>query len=192
MDPATPLTRLEYQISQQFAAMNANLEHIMQRLGIPLQQQPLPVQSWHQKSTSPAPPAPQKAQRQKDKQPLQQQSTQHSTPPAPQEAQKEVEQVKMQPLYQATVEDDTESTTKHGSSMPDSKSILSSMPCLCAARSSGDSAACLSNALLASFLTSFFGDFLTSFFALASFLAWHGLLPGYIECMEGMEATGQG
>ena len=123
---------------------------------------------------------------------------QHSTPPAPREAQKEVEQAKRQPLHQATVEDDTESTTKHGSTMPDSKNTLSSMPCLCATRSSGDSAACLSITLfkhascLASFLTSFFGDFLNSFVALASFLAWHGLLPGYIECTEGMEATGQG
>ena len=119
---------------------------------------PLPVQSWYQ-----------------------------PTPPAPQEAQKEVEQVKKQPLHQATVEDDTESTmestTKHGSGMAVNTSTLSTIPRLCAARSSGNSAACPSN-LLASSLASFFGDFLTSFFALTSF--------GYIECMEGMEATGQG
>ena len=100
----------------------------------------------------------------------------------------------LQPVHQATVEDMEDD-------MPDSKSTLSSMPCLYATRFSGDSAACFSNArlfarrasclasFLTSFLTSFFGDFLTSFFALASFLAWHGLLPGYIECME---AIGQG
>lgn len=116
------------------------------------------------------------------------QSTQYSTPPTPQEAQKEVEQVKKQLLYQATVEEDTESTTesttKHGSSIPDSKSTLPTIPRLCATRSSGDSAARLSNAaFLASFLASFFGDLLTSFFGSASRF-------GYIECMEGMEVTG--
>ena len=105
---------------------------------------------------------------------------QHCTPPAPQEAQKEVEQVKKIALHQATVEEDTEITVEkkteqqHGSTKPDSKSTLSSMPCLCTIRSSGDSAACLSMA----------------YSAYAAFLAWHGLLPGYIEYSEGMEATG--
>ena len=94
------------------------------------------------------------------------------------------------------MEDNTEISAESltGSTMPDSKSTLSSMLCLCATQSSGDLAACTSKALFVAYqhtsLTSFFGDFLTSFFALASFLAWHGLLPGYIECMEGMEATG--
>ena len=110
------------------------------------------------------------------------QATQQSTPPtqpAPQEAQKEEDK---QPLYQATVEDDTEITAEkkteqqHGSSMPDSKSTLSSMPRLRATSASRDPAACLS---------AFFGFLPTSFFALASLL-------GYIRCMEGMEATGQG
>ena len=103
------------------------------------------------------------------------------TPPTPQEAQKEVEQEKdKQPLYQATVEDDTEITgekkteQQHGSSMPDSKSTLSSMPRLRATSASRDPAACLS---------AFFGFLPTSFFALASLL-------GYIRCMEGMEAIG--
>ena len=117
------------------------------------------------------------------------------TQPAPQEAQKEEDQQPLQPLYQATVEDDTENTAESitGSTIPDSKSTLSSMPCLCATRSPGDSAACFSNArlfarrasCLASFLTSLFGNYLTSFFGFASPL-------GYIRCMEGMEATGQG
>ena len=64
------------------------------------------------------------------------------TPPAPQNAQKEEDE---QLLQQATVDDITESTTKHDSSMPDSKSTLSTIPHLYTARSSGDSAACLSN-----------------------------------------------
>ena len=114
----------------------------------------------------------------------QQHSTQRSNPPAPQEAQKEVEQVKKQPLYKATVEDNTESTTesttKQGSSIAVNKSTLSTIPRLHAARSSRNSAACPSN-----LVASFFGDFLTSFFGSASLL-------GYIECIEGIEATGQG
>ena len=119
-------------------------------------------------------------------------ATQQSTPPAPQEAHKdeandkenaEITAEKQAPLYQATVEDITESTmestTKDDNSMAVSKSTLSTFPRLCTTRSSGDSAACLSNArLLACQYT--------------MFLAWHGLLPGYIEYSEGMEATGQG
>ena len=56
---------------------------------------------------------------------------QHSTPPAPQEAQKEEDKQPLQPLHQPTVEDDTESTAEnkseqqHGSTMPDSRSTLS-------------------------------------------------------------------
>ena len=65
-----------------------------------------------------------------------------STPPAPQKTQKEKDE---QLLQQATVKSTTKSTTKHGSSMPDSKSTLSAIPRLCTVRSSGDSAACLSN-----------------------------------------------
>ena len=66
------------------------------------------------------------------------------TPSAPQETQKEEDE---QLLYQATVKDIVESITKHGSSMSDSQSILSTISRLCIARSSGDSAACLSKAL---------------------------------------------
>ena len=117
-------------------------------------------------------------------------STQHSIPPAPQEAQKEetndeenaeitAEKQAPRPLYQATVEDDIESTTKQGNSMPDNKSTLSSIPRLCTTPSSGDSAARLSTAPLLACQH-------------AIFLAWHGLLPGCIEYSKGIEATGQG
>ena len=108
----------------------------------------------------------------------------HSTPPTPQEAQKEeannkantkitTEKHEQQPLYQATVEDDTE----HGNSILNSKSTLSSFPYLCTAPASRDPAVYLSKALFASSLTSLFSS--ASRF-------------GYIECMEGMEATGEG
>ena len=91
-----------------------------------------------------------------------------STPSAPQEAQKEkdeqLQKQEQQPLYQATVESTTESTTKH----PDRKSTISAIPRLCTVRSSGDSAACLSNALLLAYL------------------------PDYIKHPKDIEATGQG
>ena len=112
------------------------------------------------------------------------QATQHSTPPtlpAPQEAQKEEDE---QPLYQATMEDIAESTTEKeteqqdGSTKPDNKSTVSTIPRLRTAPASRDPAACLSIALFA--------------YRYTAFLAWHGLLPGYIEHSEGMEATGQG
>ena len=101
-----------------------------------------------------------------------------STPPAPQESQKEENE---QLLQQATVEDITESITKHGSSMPDSQSTLSTIPRLHTARSSGDSAACLSKALLLvcqhiMFLNTLLGN----------------TLLGYIEHSKGIEAIGQG
>ena len=96
------------------------------------------------------------------------------------DAENTAEKQEQQPLYQATVEDitesTTESTTKHGSSMADSKSTLSTIPRLCTARSSGDSAACLSNALLLACQHTMFLN----------------TLPGYIEHSEGIEATGQG
>ena len=127
-----------------------------------------------------------------------QQSTQEatdSTPPAPQEAKKEEDK---KPLYQATVEDVTESTaeketeqqygsSKLSSDKPDSKTTLSTIPRLCTARSFGDPAVCLSNAFFA--------------YLNAPHLAYqHALILGlmlttplgYIECTEGMEATGQG
>ena len=113
-------------------------------------------------------------------------STQQSTPrapPAPQEAQKEEEKEKEQPLYQATVEDITESTTesatKHSSSMPDSKSTLSTIPHPCTIPTSGDSAACLSNARFCAYQH-------------ALLLSLLNTPLGYIEHSEGMEATGQG
>ena len=101
-----------------------------------------------------------------------------STPSTPQEAQKEEDE---QLLQQATVEDITESTTKHGSSISDSQSTLSTIPRLHSARSSGDSAACLSKALLLvcqhiMFLNTLLGN----------------TLLGYIEHSKGIEATGQG
>ena len=124
------------------------------------------------------------------------QATQQSTPPAPQEANdeenaditaEEQEQEPRQQLpYQATVEnaeDDAESTeekqTKHqygssklSSDKPDSKTALSTIPRLC------DPATRLIGALLA--------------YQHAMLLAWHDSQFGYIRCMEGMEATGQG
>ena len=84
-----------------------------------------------------------------------------STPSAPQETQKEEDE---QLLQQVTVENITESTTKH----PDSKSTLSIISRLCTARSAGDSAACLSNALLLA------------------------CLLGYIEHSKDIKAIGQG
>ena len=86
------------------------------------------------------------------------------TPPAPQETQKEKD---IQLLQQATVESTTESTTKHCSSVPDSKSTISTIPRLCTARSFGDLAA-YDNALLLAYLF------------------------GYIRHSEGLKATGQG
>ena len=118
---------------------------------------------------------------------------QHSTPPAPHEAPKEeanseenteitAEKKEQKPLYQATVEDDTESiiesTTKHGNSMPVGKSTLSTIPRLCTTLSSGDQAARLTNALLSAYQH-----------AMSLILASQ---LGYIRCMEGMEATGEG
>ena len=63
-------------------------------------------------------------------------------------------------------------------SKPDNTSTLSTIPRLCTKLFSGDPTACLSIALFAC--------------QLASFLVWHGLLPGYIEYSEGMKAIGQG
>ena len=104
-----------------------------------------------------------------------------STPSAPQEAQKEEneqpQKQEQQPLYQATVESTTESITKH-SSMPDSKSTISTIPRLCTVRSSGDSAACFSNAILLAYLPGY---------TLPGYT-----LPGYIEHLKGLKATGQG
>ena len=100
-----------------------------------------------------------------------------STPPTPQKAQKEEDEQLQKQEQQATVESTTESTTKHGS-MPDSKSIISTIPHLCTARFSGDSAACLSNLACQHIM------FLNT-------LLGYTLL-GYIEHSEGLEATGQG
>ena len=125
------------------------------------------------------------------------QATQHSTPPAPQEAyeeeanlkanaeitaEKQEQEPRQRPLYQATVEDDTE----HGNSILDTKSILSSFSCLCTTSFSGDSAACLSDVLSA------YQHALNLACQHTMFQAWHGPLLGYIRCMEGMEATGEG
>ena len=68
-------------------------------------------------------PAPQEAQKQKDKQLLQQITVKNTT-----------EKQEQQPLYQA------KSITKHGSSMPNSKSTLFIIPRLCTVRSSEDNA----------------------------------------------------
>ena len=85
-----------------------------------------------------------------------------------------VEKQVQKPLYQATVEDDTEDDN----SMLDNKSTLSTKARLCTAPASRDPAACLSKALL-----------FASQHALILTLAYHF---GYIRCMEGMEATGEG
>ena len=130
------------------------------------------------------------------------QTTQQSTPPAPERqsgqsikkpvAQKEEEQEKEQPLHQATVEDITEDIAEStaekkieqhntATSKPDSDSTLSTIPRLCTTPVSRDPAAYLSNTLHLACQH-------------AAFLAClrHGFLPGYIEWIEGMEATGQG
>ena len=96
-----------------------------------------------------------------------------STPSAPQEAQKEEDEQLLQQAFvkkdaENTVESITESTMKH-----DSKSNFSTIPRLCIARSSGDSAACPSNTLLLARLLGY-----TQF--------------GYIRHSEGIEKTGQG
>ena len=92
------------------------------------------------------------------------------------------EKQEQEPLYQATVEDDTEttakSTTKHGNSMLATKSTLSTISRLCTTSFSGDSAACLSSAFL-----------IATQHAMSLILTSQ---IGYIRCMEGMEATGQG
>ena len=116
------------------------------------------------------------------------QAIQQSIPPTPHD-QKEEEKVNQEPLYQATVEDaedDTETTpesTNHGNSMltgsksHDSKQLLRKW-----APHTGLLATLLTT-FLATSLTSFFGSYLASFSA-SQF--------GYIECMEGMEAAGEG
>ena len=86
-----------------------------------------------------------------------------STPPAPQKAQKEEDE---QLLQQATAKSTTESI---------SKSTLSTIPRLCTIRSSGDSAACLSNLACQHINT----------------LLDYTLLD-YIGHSKGIEATGQG
>ena len=114
-----------------------------------------------------------------------------STSPAPQEAQKEedeqLQKQEQQPLQQATVENTTESITesitKHGSSIPDRKSTLSAIPRLCTVRSSEDSATRPSNALR---LACQHINTLLGYTLLGS------NLPGYIEHLKGLEATGQG
>ena len=113
--------------------------------------------------------------------------TQQSIPPAPQAKKEEVKETRPQLLYQATVEDAEDNaekeskqqygSSKHGSTKPDSKSTLSSMPCLCTTRSSGNSAAFLSKALR---------------FATHHALTLVGTPLGYIRCSEGMEPTGEG
>ena len=125
------------------------------------------------------------------------QVAQQSTPPASERqsaqsitkpiAQKEKEQ-EPQSLHQATVEDIAESTAEKQigqhdivTSKPDNNSTLSTIPRPDDTPFSGDPAACLSNALL-------FACQHTAFLACLR----HGFLPGYIEWIEGMEATGQG
>ena len=142
---------------QQLADLHATFQATLQQLAT-------------QQSTPPTPPAPQETRKEEDEQLLQQAIVKE-------DVENTAEKQEQQPLYQATfTESTTGSTTKHGSSMPDSKSTLSTIPRLCTARSSGDSAACLSNALL---LACQHTMFLTT-------------LPGYIEHSEGIEATGQG
>ena len=103
-----------------------------------------------------------------------------STPPAPQEAQKEENE---QLLQQATVDDITESTTesitKHGS-MPNCKSTLSTISRLCTVRSSGDSAAYLSNLACQHINT------------LLNYTLLDYTLLDYIGHSKGLKATGQG
>ena len=134
-----------------------------------------------------------------------QSAIQQSTPPAPQEAQEEeailegnaeitAEKQEQKPLYQATVDDVTESTVeketqqqRDGNSMLNSKSTRSEIPRLCTTPASRDQAACLSNTLLSAYQHA-----LNLACQHTIFQAWHGPLLGYIRCMEGMEATGQG
>ena len=119
--------------------------------------------------------------------PLPQLWCEHFIPPTPQ-AKKE-EDSRPQPRYQATVEDaeddaeTTPETTNYGSTKPESKSALSSMPW-----SSRNSAACLSHA---TFQTSLFGFFFGSSLT-SSFGSLFGFLLSYVRCAEGIEALGQG
>ena len=122
---------------------------------------------------------------------MEQQSTPQSTLPAPHEAQKEEEKEKKQPLYQATVEDITETTAESNlEGVPGNTSLLPTIPCLRTAPACRDPAAYPS-----AFLASFFGSSLATFLA-SSFTSFFGnflaSLLGYIRCMEGIEATGQG
>ena len=71
-----------------------------------------------------------------------------------------------------------ECTTKHGNSMLTTKSTLSTIPRLCTTPTSRDSAARLTNALLSAYQH-----------AMSLILASQ---LGYIRCIEGMEATGEG
>ena len=93
-------------------------------------------------------PAPQETQKEEDEQLLQLAIAENTT-----------EKQEHQPLYQATV-----------------KSILSTIPRRCTARSSRDSAACLSNALLLA----------------CQHVMFLNTLLDYIEHSKGLEATGQG
>ena len=67
--------------------LTQTMERFIETFGISLQ--PLPVQPQPLPLQHSAPPTPQEARKDEDKQPPQQQSAQHSTPPTPQEAQKE-------------------------------------------------------------------------------------------------------
>ena len=94
-----------------------------------------------------------------------------STPPAPQEAPKEEDK---KPLYQATVEDVTESTAETESQQQHGSSKLSTDD----TPISGDSAACLSNAL-----------FFATQHALILML---NTIFGHIQHSQSMEARGEG
>ena len=79
-----------------------------------------------------------------------------STSPAPQGTQKEEnEQLLQQTIVKENImQSTTKSITKHDSSIVDSKSTLSTIPRLCIARSSGDSAI-YGNALLLAYLLNY-------------------------------------
>ena len=142
MDPATAMSGFTAEREAAFLAM------MQEMLKEPRKQLPPLPQSWCEQFILPTP----QAKKEEDSRP--------------------------QPRYQATVEDaedcveTTPETTNYGSTKPDSKSTLSSMPCPCTTRSSGKSAACLSRA---TFLASLFGFFLGSSL-ISSFGSLLGLL----------------
>ncbi|KAM0795455.1 hypothetical protein BDR22DRAFT_591499 [Usnea florida] len=140
--------------NQQLATLQASIQANLQQLGTQAKQSTLP--------------APQETKKEQAKEEENAEIT----------AEKQEQGPRQQSLYQASVENDTESVTKHGNGMPDSKITLSTFLRLCTTRSSRDPATCLSKVLLCAYQH--------------ALILMLNTLPGHIEHTEGMEATGQG